>query len=124
MTAKRWLVAALCAALALALGVLSLQRNLQRACDLHEWPDFSFCPKPDEAVATQVRELRARIAANPGDTAPWLALALLSTQPGGVEPLREDAVLAMAGRQGVELPTHRAVAALVGVIEAAGRPGA
>ena len=98
MTAKRWLVAALCAALALALGVLSLQRNLQRACDLREWPDFSFCPKPDEAVATQVRDLRARIAANPGDTAPWLALALLSTQPGGVDPLREDAVLAVAGR--------------------------
>ena len=31
-------------------------------------------------------------------------------------------LLAMAGRQGVELPTHRAVSALVGVIEAAGRP--
>lgn len=98
MTPLRWGAAALCAALALGLGALSLQRNLQRACELHEWPDFSFCPQPDEAVAAQVRDLRARIAANPGDTAPWLALALLSSQPGGVAPLQEEAVLAMAGR--------------------------
>ena len=98
MTAKRWLVAALCAALALALAALSLQRNLRRACDLREWPEFSFCPQPDAEVSAQVRDLRERIAANPGDTAPWLALALLTRQPGGVAPLNEEAVLAMAGR--------------------------
>ena len=58
----RWVGLGLCTLLALALGVISLQRNLQRACELHEWPDFSSCPVPDEAVPAQVRDLRARIA--------------------------------------------------------------
>ena len=60
----RWVVLGLCLMLALLLGVISLQRNLQRACELHEWPDFSSCPVPDEAVPAQVRDLRARIAAH------------------------------------------------------------
>ena len=98
MTPWRWLAAGLCSALALALGAISLQRNLQRACELNEWPNFSSCPVPDEAVAAQVRDLRARIAVNPGDSSAWLALALLTAQPGGVAPLDEAAVLTMASR--------------------------
>ena len=42
--------------------------------------------------------MQARIAVNPGDSTAWLALALLTTQPGGVAPLDDDAVLAMATR--------------------------
>ena len=98
MTAPRWVVWALCAALALALAALAVQRNLRRACDLGEWPEFSFCPQPDADVASQVRDLRARIDANPGDATPWLALALLTQQPGGVAPLDDAAVLATASR--------------------------
>jgi hypothetical protein len=100
----RWVVLGLCLMLALLLGVISLQRNLQRACELHEWPDFSSCPVPDEAVPAQVRDLRARIAANPGDSSAWLALALLAGQPGGVAPLDDAAVLAMAGRMAPQDP--------------------
>lgn len=100
----RWVVLGLCMVLAFALGVISLQRNLQRACELHEWPDFSSCPVPDEAVPAQVRDLRARIAANPGDSSAWLALALLAGQPGGVAPLDDAAVLAMAGRMAPQDP--------------------
>ncbi len=98
MKPMRWLAVGLCAALALALGGISLQHNLRRACDLREWPEFSFCPVPDEAVAAQVRDLRARVAGNPGDSSAWLALALLTSQPGGVAPLDDAAVLATAAR--------------------------
>jgi hypothetical protein len=86
------------------LGAIGLQRNLQRACELHEWPDFSSCPVPDEAVPAQVRDLRARIAANPGDSSAWLALALLTGQPGGVAPLDDAAVLATASRMAPQDP--------------------
>lgn len=84
--------------LAAWLAAVSLQHNVQRACDLREWPEFSFCAVPDVSVAAQVQDLRARIDANPGDVTPWRALALLTTVPGGVAPLDDAAVLAMAGR--------------------------
>jgi hypothetical protein len=42
--ALRGLVVGLGIALAWVLGVIGLQRNLQRACELNEWPDFSSCP--------------------------------------------------------------------------------
>ena len=86
------------AAIALALGWISLQRNFDRACELDEWPNFSSCPKPDAAVAAQVRDLRQRIARNPGDVAPYLALTLLTAQPGGIAPLDDQAVLAVTGK--------------------------
>ena len=98
MKALRWPAVALAVALAMFLAVVSLQRNMQRACELKEWPQFSSCPTPELAVEAQVRELRAGIAANPGNSAAWLALALLTTQPPGVAPLDETAVLAVAAR--------------------------
>jgi hypothetical protein len=102
--ALRGLVVGLGIALAWVVGAIGLQRNLQRACELNEWPHFSSCPVPDEAVPAQVRDLRARIAANPGDSAAWLALALLTSQPGGVAPLDDAAVLATASRMAPQDP--------------------
>ncbi|MBK6558248.1 MAG: hypothetical protein IPG16_14000 [Comamonadaceae bacterium] len=102
--ALRGLVVGLGIALAWVVGAIGLQRNLQRACELREWPDFSSCPVRDEAVPAQVRDLRARIAANPGDSAAWLALALLTSQPGGVAPLDDAAVLATASRMAPQDP--------------------
>jgi hypothetical protein len=98
MRPVRWLVFALAGGVALALAVVSLQRNLRRACDFQEWPNFSSCPAPLVAADAQVRDLQARIAANPGDSAAWLALALLTKQPGGVAPLDDAAVLSVARR--------------------------
>jgi hypothetical protein len=80
--ALRGLVVGLGIALAWVLGAIGLQRNLQRACELHEWPDFSSCPVPDEAVPAQVRDLRARIAANPGDSV-GLARTGAADRPAG-----------------------------------------
>jgi hypothetical protein len=102
--ALRGLVVGLGIALAWVVGAIGLQRNLQRACELNEWPHFSSCPVPDEAVPAQVRDLRARIAANPGDSVAWLALALLTSQPGGVAPLDDAAVLATASRMAPQDP--------------------
>ena len=102
--ALRGLVVGLGIALAWVLGAIGLQRNLQRACELREWPELSSCPVRDEAVPAQVRDLRARIAANPGDSAAWLALALLTSQPGGVAPLDDAAVLATASRMAPQDP--------------------
>ena len=102
--ALRGLVVGLGIALAWVVGAIGLQRNLQRACELREWPELSSCPVSDEAVPAQVRDLRARIAANPGDSASWLALALLSGQPGGVAPLDEAAVMATASRMAPQDP--------------------
>ena len=98
MKGMRWPVVALGAALAMFLAVVSLQRNMQRACEIKEWPHFSSCLTPDLSVDAQVRDLRAVIAANPGNSAAWLALALLTSQPPGVAPLDETAVLAVAAR--------------------------
>jgi hypothetical protein len=84
----------LLAACAIALGWISLQRNFDRACDRNEWPYFSSCPKPDASVAAQVRDLRQRVARNPGDVTAYLALSLLTAQPGGIAPLDGEAVLA------------------------------
>lgn len=98
MTPARWLVATLGGAVALLLAVVSFQQNWKRACDLREWPLFSFCPSPELEVSEQVRDLQARIATNPGDSAAWLALALLTDQPGGVAPLDDAAVLSVAVR--------------------------
>ena len=77
----------LLAACAIALGWISLQRNFDRACDRNEWPYFSSCPKPDASVAAQVRDLRQRVARNPGDVTAYLALSLLTAQSGGIAPL-------------------------------------
>lgn len=93
-----WAGLGLGAGLALFLGWASVQRNFEAACDRREWPEFSSCPTGDAAVPVQVSRLRARIATNPGDSAAWLALALLTTQPGGVAPLDDLSVLATASR--------------------------
>ena len=96
--AAPWVAMGLAAMVAVLLGWTSLQRHVQAACDGQEWPNFSSCPSVDGPVPGQVRAMQARIAVNPGDSAAWRALALLTTQPGGVAPLDDDAVLAMAIR--------------------------
>jgi hypothetical protein len=93
-----WLALGLAVVVASMLALTSVRRNFVAACDQQEWPHFSSCPNLDEAVPLQVDRLRARIATNPGDSAAWLALALLTTQPGGVVPLNDEAVLATAIR--------------------------
>jgi hypothetical protein len=42
--ALRGLVVGLGIALAWVVGAIGLQRNLQRACELREWPELSSCP--------------------------------------------------------------------------------
>ncbi len=115
MVDSRWQGAALLVVLALAgvwLGAISLRVNLQMACQQQEWPQLSSCPEQDLSVASQVSGLRSRLAANPGDSAAWLALALLTQQAGGVAPLSDDKVLAVATRlAGEDLLLQRVLAA-------------
>lgn len=94
----RWVWMAAVTLLAGWLGAVSLRVNLDRACEQQEWPVLSSCETPGPQASDQVRALRERITANPGDSAGWLALALLTQQPGGVAPLNEEAVLDMAVR--------------------------
>lgn len=63
------------------------------------------------AVASQVRDLRQRIARNPGDASSYLALVLLTTQPGGIAPLDEAAVLGAATRLAPQHPMLQRVLA-------------
>lgn len=93
-----WVGIGLAGLMAVALGWTSVERNWQRACMMQEWPNFSSCPVSNDSVPGQVRNLRNYIGSNPGDSASWLALALLAGQPGGVAPLNEDAVLGLATR--------------------------
>jgi hypothetical protein len=96
---------------ALALARISLQRNVERACELDEWPHLSSCPKPDTARAAQLADLRQRVARNPGDAANYLALALL-TQSGSIAPLDEEAVLRVTRELAPQDPVlHRVLAA-------------
>jgi hypothetical protein len=109
--AAPWVAVGLAAMAALLLGWTSLQRHVRAACDGLEWPYFSSCPRGDGPVPEQVRAMQARIAVNPGDSTAWLALALLTTQPGGVAPLDDDAVLATATRVAGENPMLQRVLA-------------
>jgi hypothetical protein len=110
-SAVRGLVIGLLALGAAALAWFAAQRNLDRACELNEWPYFSSCPKVDASPSAQVQSLRQRAARNPGDATTFLALALLTTQPGGIAPLDEEAVFAVARQLAGQDPTLRRVLA-------------
>lgn len=83
---------------AVALGRIALTRNIDRACALDEWPHLSSCRKADTAVSAQVRELQQQASRNPGDSANYLALAMLTTRPGGIAPLDDQVVLDVASQ--------------------------
>ncbi len=100
----------------LALGAADLawfgaQRNLDRACEVNEWPYFSVCPKVDASPSAQVEALRLRAARNPGDATTYLALALMTTRPGGIAPLDETRVLGVARELSGQDPMLRRVLA-------------
>lgn len=65
-------------ALAVAgLGWLAIRANLDRACTINDTPYLDLCvTAPDRAA-----QLRAQIAANPGDTAAYVELALAGKSP-------------------------------------------
>ena len=108
--ALRALVMAVLTAGAVALGWISLQRNVERACELDEWPHLSSCPKPETERSAQLADLRQRAARNPGDAANYLALALL-TQSGSIAPLDEEAVLRVTSVLAAQDPVlHRVLA--------------
>lgn len=84
---------------ALWLGWMALERNLQQACVLKQWPPLARC----EALAAQppaqrVQALREQVAANPGDARPLTALATLSHQPEGAPGLDRRALLEAASQ--------------------------
>ena len=63
--------------MALALGWLAVDYNLERACILGQWPELPSCTSPTDDATTQARALRKRIAGNPGDSEAWINLAML-----------------------------------------------
>lgn len=97
------------------------QRPLFDALLAEAWPVLRA-----EGLALGEAEARERVIAVARATGANRASMLQDVLAGRRTEIEAitGSLLAMAGRQGVELPTHRAVAALVGVIEAAGRPGA
>lgn len=94
--AARSAVLAMLACGAVALGWISLQRNVERACLLDEWPNLSFCPAPETDVTVQVRDLRQRAAQNPGDASNYLALATLANQEDAAALMDQASVLRAA----------------------------
>ena len=109
--AVRFLAIGLFVAGAVGLGWFGWHLNLDRACEANEWPYFSSCPKADTSRVAQVEALRVRAARNPGDSTTFLALALLTTQPGGIAPLGADQVLDVAKQLAGQDPMLRRVLA-------------
>jgi hypothetical protein len=95
-SAARSAVLAMLACGAVALGWISLQRNVDRACLLDEWPNFSSCPAPETDVTVQLRDLRQRAAQNPGDASNYLALATLVNQEDAAALMDQANVLRAA----------------------------
>lgn len=86
-------------AAALWLGWMALERNLQQACQLKQWPPLASCEATaTQPVARQVQELRQQVRTNPGDSRPLTALATLSQRPGGAPGLDGQAVLEAASQ--------------------------
>lgn len=81
------------------LGWVALERNLQQACRLQQWPPLTSCVAPATLpVAQQAQLLREQVAANPGDSRPVTALATLSQMPAGVPGLDGQALLDAASQ--------------------------
>ena len=95
----------------MALAWFALPRNIDRACEAAEWPNLSSCPVPPQDKAQQVQSLRERASRNPGDSTSYLALAVLATQPPGIQPLNEEAVFATAEQLAPHDPMLRRVLA-------------
>lgn len=104
-------VLVLAALAAVGMGRLALQLNTDRACEGNEWPYLASCAKREVSVSAQVQELRVRAGRSPGDATSYLALALLTTQPGGIAPLSDDAVLDVAAKLAPQDPVLRTVLA-------------
>ena len=67
----------LASAVALALGWLAVDYNLERACVLGQWPELPSCTIPTDDVTTRAMSLRKRIERNPGDSEAWINLAMI-----------------------------------------------
>jgi len=78
---------------AAALVWLSATVHLERACVLLDTPYLPLCPET-VSDAEQGRALRARIAANPGDSGAWVALTHLERGGPGNALLRAAFILA------------------------------
>jgi hypothetical protein len=90
-----WRGVALASILLLVLGPLAVRENLRAACDVDQWPHLEDCHRPTDPQ-TQREMLRQRIARNPGDSANYVALAMLDAQspPGDVAAAAQSLELA------------------------------
>lgn len=126
-----WGGVALAGILLLVLGPLAVRENLRAACDVDQWPHFEDCHRPTDPQA-QREMLRQRIARNPGDSANYVALALLDAQSppdDGTAPAQSldlarrfapanGLVQQVAAQQAMAAKRWpEAVAALVGLVE-------
>lgn len=89
----RLALGAVLTALAIALAYVAWGRNLEQACTLKQWPELPSCLHSANDVPLQVQALHQRIARNPGDSAAWIDLAVLSSQPVNATGLNHNAVL-------------------------------
>jgi hypothetical protein len=89
---------------ALGLAWMGLDRHVVRSCMLNQWPHLQSCPSVGDPKAS-VRELRERIARNPGDVVAYLALATLAQSEAGIDGLDADALVEAVGRVAPNDPT-------------------
>ncbi len=96
---------ALGAAAALVAAWLAVKVNLQQSCVVGDTPYLDLCtPAPDRAA-----QLRARIAANPGDTAAYVELALSPKSPAQQQALSAAVLLAPSDPRLQKLEAARAL---------------
>jgi hypothetical protein len=76
------------------LGWMAVHVNLKRGCTTQDTPYLDLCQRPDAGSAADVADLRARIAANPGDANAYVLLALASRDFPDATPLRVAAQVA------------------------------
>jgi hypothetical protein len=62
--------------MAIALGALAIDVNIERTCTLRESVGAALCTPPAQGSGAQLEQLRARIARDPGDADAYVALAL------------------------------------------------
>lgn len=89
---RNWAFAAAAAAAAAVLLLLGIDAHVERACTVVDTPYLPLCPEPATGEALQ-RDLRARIATNPGDSWAWTDLLVAESGPSGTAVLQGAAVL-------------------------------
>ena len=114
---------------AIGLAWLSITVHLQRACEVRDTPYLNICGAPPDESTVQ-RDLRVRIARNPGDSGAWIQLASLErgehekdlfNAAAALAPNEPNVLMWRAGQALAANQPPEAIALLVQLVEYRGK---